>query len=266
LIEVKDPATNQTIKSSQPESGNHYFSLAAATAYQVAVSKPGFSSERTYGLDEVATPQNPHPLVLEGELTPLTLSIDELASFQVETLALVNQGEEFPLSSTNFNLRGEKIIGQNWQELEVYKYSQNLQTDGNGQKTVSNLEWDNYTFSVNPATGLDLAASQPPQPISLGPTENLVVKLYLEADHSLLIDLQDEVTLEPIFAGSLRLTNSQLNYDQTGQTDQTGRALFIPLQTATYNLEAQAPGYASLNIQVNVSGDQNQIVRLERLE
>jgi|GEM_PF-467083 len=85
LIEIKDPDTDQVIKSATPDSGEYYFSLNSSTSYKVVVSKPGFSTDRTYGIDEVATPAKSHLWVFEDKLTPSSFSIDETSDFSVRT-------------------------------------------------------------------------------------------------------------------------------------------------------------------------------------
>jgi len=406
LIEVKDPDTDQTLKTATPIEGKHYFSLAAST-YKVVVSKDGYSTERTYGTDEITTPANPHPIVLEGQLTGKSFSIDKLSSLSVNTLSpfgtdsfsdtfndtskisessgiLVFNGEvslskmdnpyessgfltsisiipqnleswdEFfwtdsepagteilyqvlyfdeenwvlipdtdlpknslgfglspvnlsklnttsysqlrlkgnlstndltisptlydwqvswitstptPIPNVKFNLRGAKILGQDSNENPVYKYSQNLTSDSQGQIDIPNLEWDSYTFSVDPASGLDLVSIDPsPQPINLSPNTNLAVKLYLDSQNSLLLTVLNSLTLEPIFAVTLRLYNTDLGYDLTQYTNEKGQTYFIPLAAATYNLEAQASGYLAFSTPVSISGDMTKIIKLEQIE
>jgi len=402
LIEVKDQATNQVIKSATPLSGKHYFSLSPAS-YKVVVSKTGYSQERTFGTEEVTTPEKPHPIVLEGELIPLSLNVDRLSTMAVLTLSawgsasfydsflneskifqifqlslaegrvslatyqssgylisttitpenmiawdnlsfsdsepettrilyrlLYLQGENwlivpdrdlpgnesgFEVSPVNlknldkttypelrirgdfstpdpsltpilsdwqvswktseataapwipFHLRGEKIIGRNALEEPVFKYSSDHVSDGSGTFTLSAFEWDNYYFSINPGSSLDLIATEPePQPMGLAPNTAFQVKLYLKAQTSLLLTSQNNLTLEPIFAAQARLTNTQLGYDSTLYTNEKGQAYFLPLQSATYNLEVAAPGYSTLTTPVSVAGDQTKIVTLEQIE
>ncbi len=85
LIEIRNPATDELIKSAVPDNGSHYFSLNSSTSYKVVVSKPGFSTERTYGIDEITDPNKSHPWVLENKLTEYFFSIDETSSFFVQT-------------------------------------------------------------------------------------------------------------------------------------------------------------------------------------
>lgn len=406
LIEVKNPATNQVVKNATPLSGRHYFSLSPAT-YKVVVSKAGYSQERTFGTEEVTTPEKPHPIVLEGELIPLSFNVDRLSTIAVLTLSawgsasfydsflneskifqifqlsltggqvtLAKVGENYnssgylisttitpenmitwdefsfsdsepettrilyrllylegenwltipdrdlpgnesgfevsPVNLKNldktvypelrirgdfstsdpsltpllsdwqiawktseataapgipFHLRGEKIIGHNALEEPVFKYSGDHVSDGNGQFTLSSFEWDNYQFSVDPGSSLDLTATEPePQPMGLAPDTTLQVKLYLKAQTSLLLTSQNNLTLEPIFAAQARLTNAQLGYDVSLYTNKKGQAYFLPLQSATYNLEVAAPGYSFLTTTVSVAGDQTKIVTLEQIE
>lgn len=100
LIEIKNPETNDIIKTATPTSGKHYFSLPTSS-YKIVISKNGFSSEETFGSGDVyngktiITPENPHPLVLEGQLTEMSFSIDKVSSFLVDTLS--------PWGSDNFS-------------------------------------------------------------------------------------------------------------------------------------------------------------------
>ena len=409
LIEIKDPLTEETIKSATPLSGKHYFSLTSLTpsSYKVIASKIGYSLERSFGEDEITIPEIPHPLVIEGKLTSISLSVDHQSSFDVITLSLwgselfkdsfsdqskiseisgllaaagevtlvkieteyqssgylisetitpaniiswdeisfsaekpestqilyqvfylegeawqliLNQDlpgnqvgfEVSPISLKNlsvlnypelrikanfstqdltatptlfdwqaswktseptiipgasFNLKGEKIIGLDSQEQEVFKYSQGFISNASGSSVISDLEWDNYHFSTDPGASLDLIATDPEvQPISLAPGTNLPISLYMKAETSLLLTIEDNLTLEPIFAAWAKLSNSELGYDAILSTNESGQAYFIPLTTATYNLEIQAPGYLTTTTQVFVSGDQIEIIRLEQIE
>lgn len=90
LIEVRNPTTDQVLKTATPVDGKHYFSLATST-YKVVVSKSGYSTDRTYGADEITTPDKPHPTVLESQVTEISFSIDKLSSFSVDTLSPFGQ-------------------------------------------------------------------------------------------------------------------------------------------------------------------------------
>jgi type II secretory pathway pseudopilin PulG len=400
LIEVKDPATNQTLKSATPIDGQHYFSLASST-YKVIVSKDGYSQDRTYGVDEVATPEKAHFTIFEDQLIETSFSIDKTSSFSIDTFSpwgtdnfsdsfldeskiseksdlFVSNGEiilatssegylllgylistvilpgnmkgwdefsftdeesadtdlkyqlyyasgtdwnfipdedlpgnsigldsspvdlsglstttysqlklraNFSSSATSstpilydwqtswitneavaipgaeFNLLGEKFIGKDDEENKVYKYSIATTTDSSGHKSISGLEWDFYNFSINPSTGLDLINS--PQRISLSPDATVPVILYLDAQNSFLLTLQDADTLAPIFSGTVRMHNTGLGYDNTQHTNEKGQTYFIPLDNATYNLEIEAPGRLATTTTISVSGDVIEIIKLD---
>jgi len=406
LIEVFNPSTGLLVDSATPFDGKHDFPLATST-YRVITSKYGYSTERTYGIDEIAIPKKPNPTVLEGKAPEIYFSIDILSSLSIETFSpwgtdyfsdsfsdeskiseksnltvsdgkitlaapegdylpsgyLISteiypptliQWDEFlftdeepfetdlnyqiyyasgtewylipdsdlpqnsvgfesspvnlsdlatttypklklkgnfstesastspilydwqiswrtgqptPIGNVIFNLRGGKLIGRDDQENPVYKYNQNYQTDSQGKKDIANLEWDNYTFSLNPANGLDLVDTDPsPPPIGLAPNTNLSVKLFLEAQNSLLITVQNQESLEPVFSASIRLHSSSLGYDTTQYTNDKGQTLFIPLEVASYNIEVSSPGYSSASTTVWVSGDVKKTIKLEQIE
>jgi len=257
LIEIFD-LIGTKIDSFSPVEGQHYFPLAAAN-YQVVVSKDGYSGERTYGTDEVANPAKPHPPVLNGQLTEISFSIDQLSSFAIETLSSLTEPPS-SIGYVSFYLQGNKIIGTDADEQPVPKYSADLTTDSAGQLTIPNLEWDIYDFTIEPAENLDLAsttpASEPPgQWIELLPDTIQPVSLFLEAANSCLVQVRDSLTLEPIFSAQVRLYQSGLGYDQTQFTDEQGQTLFIPLEPGIYNLEVQVEGYGGYSGTISVSGD-----------
>jgi hypothetical protein len=172
-----------------------------------------------------------------------------------------------PIGNVSFNLQGNKIIGTDANEDPIYKYSADFTTDATGRLEIANLEWDAYDFTIDPAENLDLASTSPPsnplgQDIDLLPGTTQSVSLFLEAENSLLITLRNSETLEPIFSGQVRLSNSGLGYDQTQFTDQQGQTLFIPLEAATYNLDIQTDGYGSYSGTVEVSGDETLTIDL----
>lgn len=406
LIEIFNPSSGALVDFATPLSGEYDFPLATGT-YKIAVSKSGFSQERTYGTNEVAIPEKPHPLVLIGEVTETSFLIDELASFSVNTLSpwgqsqfedpfsdetkisgktnvLISGGQadlatdtegylalgnlfsveiapssiiewdEFsfedsepentdlkyqiyfatsgdwalipetdlagntvgfdsspvnlsdlstttydqlklkanfstnstsstpllfawqvswrtlnptPIAQVGFRVRGEKIIGLDEQEQPVYKYSQGFVSDFQGNRNISSLETDNYTFSLATPTNLDLISTDPgPQPLALAPNSSVLAKLYLRAENSLLVTVENFETLEPVFSASVRMSSGFLGYDKTQNTDSNGQTYFIPLDSATYTLEVQAVGFLATTSQASVSGDGTKIIKLQQVE
>ena len=171
------------------------------------------------------------------------------------------------IPNVTFHLQGEKIIGKDEFEEPIYEYSEDHVSDGSGQITISDLEWDSYTFSVDPLAGLDLKDINPyPQPIGLSPDVTLSVNLYLEAQNSVFITVQDDETEDGIFSAEVRLFNSGLGYDVTQYTDEQGETYFIPLDSAVYNVEIEGPGCSSYSGTISVSGYGFEIINLQRIE
>lgn len=415
-IHIINNQTNPTIDVNYQTNNDGQYLVAGApsstAAYQITITKSGYSTDRTYGTGEITNPEKPHTTVIEGKLTEISFSIDQLSSFSIRTLSpwgndnftdsfadqsnisestdiLVNQGQvtlatttatttiEYlsngylisdeiipdnidtwdkllwtdtepaetdikyqiyyqngedwllvpdgdlsnnsigfdsspvdlnglatttytqlkikgnlstnststspilfdwsvswitgaatPIGYASFNLQGNKIIGTDAQEDPVYKYSTDQTSDANGQITINNLEWDNYDFTIDPAENLDLISTEPTsdpagENISLLPNSiNQTIDLFLEAENSLLINLQNSETLDPIFSGQVRLFNIGLSYDQTQFADAQGQTLFIPLETASYNIEIEANGYVNYSGSINISGDETTTINL----
>lgn len=169
--------------------------------------------------------------------------------------------EATPIPNFSFLLRGEKIIGYEGED-PVYKYSATLAADGSGHVDILGLEWDSYTFLPS---GVDLVEINPsPQPISL-PPDNYTqpVILYLEAENSFLITVQDQQTLKPVFGAAVRLNEFSSDHQYTNEKGQT---YFIPLELGAYTLGIQAPGYSDYSSSIFISGDETEIVKLNREE
>lgn len=62
-------------------------------SYKITVTKPGYSTDRTYGKDEVDNPDKPHATVLKGELTEISFSIDKVSTFEVYTKEVPQRDE-----------------------------------------------------------------------------------------------------------------------------------------------------------------------------
>lgn len=231
-------------------------------SYQITVTKEGFSTDRTYGRDEVAQPSKPHASVYEGELTEISFSIDILSSMTVQTRGTKGQGFP-PIHNVTFTMTGAKIIGKDSQGSPVYKYSQDHTTNGNAEITIPDLEWDSYSFSIK-SPDLDLIETDPPQPVDLLPNSSQQTRLILGTTNSLLVKVKNSEG-QSIFGASVHLSNTDLGFDEQKPTDENGEAWFGPLEGATYNLEVTAEGYQPYNDQVLVSGDSTVTVTMNRL-
>jgi len=234
--------------------------------YKITVSKSGWSQERTYGTDAIDSPAKPHASVYEGQVTEASFSIDETSIMVIESRGKSGQG--YPVAGNiPFTLTSLKLIGENEGE-PVYKYSETSITDNAGNRTLPNMEWDSYSFSVDKQqTGLDLInvevppGTSVPQPVTLLPDTTLNVRLVVKAEHSLLVSVKNEASSQPIFGAAVQLFNIA-EYDETRPTDESGQAFFIPVKSGSYTLEVRMQGYQTETVAVSVSGTASQTIFL----
>ena len=171
-------------------------------------------------------------------------------------------GSSTTINSVAFTITGQKTVGLTSSHQPIYKYSAVKQTNG-GSVSIGNLEWDVYSFSVDKSqTGLDLSRTDQLQPINLLPDSSQEANLYLTADNSLMVEVKNSATGNPIFSASARLYNVGLDYDQSLLTDESGQAFFLPLSVATYTLIVGAEGFQGNTSSVPVSGAVNRTINL----
>lgn len=181
-------------------------------AYEITVSKPGYSSERTYTIGDVANPNpsKPHATVVSQQLSQVSFSIDKVSEFEVTSMTDTCT----PVGNIDFSLTGEKIIGTT---PDIVKFSQSYVTSGTGQKTVSDLEWDTYHLDVTDGA-YDLGGAIPSLPFTLNPDTHQNVSLVVvpKNPHTLLVTVKDVGTGLPISGATVRLEKS--GYDVTHMT------------------------------------------------
>jgi prepilin-type N-terminal cleavage/methylation domain-containing protein len=227
-------------------------------AYQITLSKSGYSADRTYGEGEVEDPVKLHSSVAEGKLTEISFAIDKLSIFNV---SVVSEETSLPIGNVPFHLQGLKKIGK---KVPTYKYSEDHSVDVAGQLTILDLEWDSYEFSVDKsATGFDLIS--PGEPIDLLPNTATPITLILNAENTLLMTVKDSGDSEPIFGAGVRIFNLGLGYDEIVPTNEQGQAFFIPLEEDDYSLEIQADTYQNYSSTVTILGDTTDEALMQKL-
>ncbi len=89
-----DPTINVNYQTN--DSGQYLVAGASSStaAYQITITKSNYSTDRTYGTEEVINPEKPDATVIEGKLTEISFSIDQMSSFIIRTLS--------PWGSDNF--------------------------------------------------------------------------------------------------------------------------------------------------------------------
>jgi len=178
-------------------------------AYEITVSKSGYSTDRTYqtGAPGNPNPTKPHATVALQQLTQISFAIDRTSTADV--LSVTGTCSITP--SIDFSLSGSKIIGTN---PNVLKYSTSHITDGSGSKTISNLEWDTYNFNMTDGA-YDLAGTIPLLPLTLNSNVNQNFKLIVipKDPQSILITIKDASTQLPLSDATVRL--EETGYDTT---------------------------------------------------
>lgn len=155
----------------------------STTAYEISVSKSGYSSEQTYppGAPANPNPVKPHATVTNQTVTSISFAVDQQSNINFRTR------DRFcgPAANVNYSQTGTKLIGSS---PDVLKFSASGATDAQGIKNISGLEWDSYNFT-NTDGIFDLAGSNPPLPVALAPgtTTNLFWLMEQKAPSGLLV-------------------------------------------------------------------------------
>lgn len=234
--------------------------------YHISVSKEGYSSEKTYSIEEVANPNKPHQNVLEGDLTEISFAIDKVSSLAV--FSTQSRENDFaPQPNLSFRLRGSKVIGVDINDDPVYKFDQEFTTDDSGRLTIDSLEWDNYDFFLPDGSGWDIAGTNPLIPIIILPDENLEFSFALES-HTLnnLLTIFKDSSSNLIASVSAKLFDSE--FEATGSSGLSsdpdfGQLFFSGLSAQNYTLEANAAGFLDFSGIVDVNGQAVEEVVME---
>ncbi len=183
-------------------------------AYEITVSKSGYSQEKTYLAGD---PANPHPLkahatVVAQQVTQISFSIDQTSTLDTSSVTQTCT----PIGNIDFSLQGTKLIGTS---PDIPKYSASHVTNAGSKKTISGLEWDTYNATLT-NTSYDLIGSIPLVPTALNPATNQDLKLIvaLKDPKSLLVTVRDA-------SSQLPLSGTTVTLQKTGYTSTltTGR-------------------------------------------
>jgi prepilin-type N-terminal cleavage/methylation domain-containing protein len=232
-----------------------------ANAYQVVVTKTGYSTEQTYPPTETnPNPVQPQSTVAVGQVTFNTLTIDRLSNLPVTAF---NQACA-PVAAVDFSLTGAKLIGA---DPDVYKYQQSFTTNGAGQATINDLEWDNYNLQLT-GTAYDLVGITPTLPLSLSPdtTQNVSLVLTPHAPRALLVAVEDAATGLPVSAATTTLKQGETMIGEkltssAGGCWPAGQAWYDDLSVGSYELTVTRDGYQTYtNSAIGVSSDWQKIV------
>ncbi len=225
--------------------------IPGTKAYNITVTKSGYSQDQTYPVGGVAgsSPVKPDSTVATRQVTQITFAIDTLGSLNVSSV----DNTCLVLPSIPFTLSGAKLIGT----PSVLKYSQTFTTDSTGQKTIPNLEWDSYSISPSGST-YDVAGTMPVSSFPINPGENKSVQFMTVAhsNRALLVSVKTSTGAAIADGTTIRLQKS--GFDQTKTTSSTGcsapgQAFWNGLGTGNYTLTVSKTGYQTSTSSISLS-------------
>lgn len=207
-------------------------------AYHLTATKSGYTIDRTI----TSSPSNPNPVkppasVFSQSVTDMSFSID-LAS----TLSLTTEDSLcHAIPAADLHIVGTKQIGTS---PHVYKVDRQVTTDGSGQATLPDLDWDQYALTP---IGYDLYGTIPDFPLTLlpGAVQNAQILLTPDVGNSLLINIRDASSGAPVANATVDLTDSPTysssivtgvgSWRQTDWSGGSGQSVYV--DTTQYDMD-----------------------------
>lgn len=174
--------------------------IPGVNAYNIIVSKLGFTSDRTY-TSSVSNPNptNPDSTVVLQQVTQNSFVIDKTSSLNIRTIN--NFCEIVP--NVPLSIRGTKLIGTS---PNIYKWSYSGSTDTSGLRNISGVEWDSLSFSLT--GGFYSAGTNPVGALSVLPdsVQSVDISVSDKSPNILLVKVKDAATSLPISGASVTLS------------------------------------------------------------
>jgi len=234
---------------------------ASVQGYNIVVSKNGYSTTQTYTADSEQNP-NPDPsdlTVTNGEVTQKILYIDKLSSLTIHA-----QDVESALPTANLQLHivGNSRIGTALDGTPIAKYDETHTTNANGDITLSSVEYDSYTITIDDADS-DLAGMSAALPIVIAPntTNTLTLETAPDAANTLLLTVRD-ASGNAITDASVLLANASNTVNITQNTNTNGQTFFTPLVAGTYTVTVTHNSYGTFQDSFDVTDDVVQTIPL----
>jgi hypothetical protein len=179
---------------------------AGQNVYSITVSKSGYTTDQTQ--TTIINPIKPPASVVAQDIQTVTFEIDEASTMDITAYTAVCA----PVANASVHTMGTVMIGTSPDMLLVDRTDV---TSGSGGFSLGSLRWDDYVFD---ATGYNIMGAIPMMAVRLLPGEEKPVTLILgsASTHSLLMHVQDNVSLQPISNATVVLTAS--GYEQEKET------------------------------------------------
>lgn len=269
-VHITSSAVNPPVDTTQDTNSNGRVVLTGVpvcnACYRIEVTKQDFSSERTYSVAEIANPAKPDATVIEAQVTDISFSVDRLSTFTITVVS--DRASGFvPLASQPIRVQGAKIIGTTELDAPVFKYDEELTSDGNGVITINDIEGDLYGIAVGTGSTRMISSTKPLLPITVEPNSETQLTLGLspQQNFSVMATFLD-ATQTQIASASITLKDNN-EYEEnliTGSADDPdfGQVFFSDLSPGNYTIEATASGFQSYTDTVIVDDNENPIFTL----
>lgn len=200
------------------------------------------------GLDSTIYPSVYVGVTLETADTSVTPVVDELSVYYRQSVT--------SLPSIAFDIRGEKIIGTDASSSPIYKYTNSLVTNGSGEVSINNLEFDAYTLAISGSYDKAMACGGHPFVHKAGINGELELLLVSGTADTLRVSVADSLG-RVIPGASVNLTRS--GYNVTTLTNSCGQVFFSGSglnSNNDYTIAVTATGYNNeLVSSFEVNGD-----------
>ncbi len=178
-------------------------------------------------------------IFLETSDTSKTPSIDEINVHYRQS--------ESVFANASLDVRGLKTIGLDALLSPIYKYSNTLVSDANGDLLIANLEFD--TYNIEPSGSYDIASACNNYPIAHKAGIDSVFEAVLVADVTNTL----RVTIVDVLGRSIpgvEVTASRSGFTSTETTNNCGQTFYNSglSVNSDYVIDSIAPGYIDENV------------------
>lgn len=228
-----------------------------SNCYHIQVSKPSYTSDRTYTTSEVANPNQRPITITQAALSETIFIIDRTSEIQIISF---QNSPNFPRApNSTFRLTGSKTIGTDADGDPLYKFDQLLTTNSNGEYLLTNVEWDNYLISI-PDNSIDLVSINPSNPMVVYPNQTSQIQYAIDnnSQHSLLMIIKD--SSGSAIASASGIISAPPNFTASASSGLIGQPnfgqIYFPnLINQTYNFIISHQDYATSSGSLLIDGD-----------
>jgi prepilin-type N-terminal cleavage/methylation domain-containing protein len=207
---------------------------------------PGNSAGFTSGTIDLSAldPASYPSLALGAALT----SADAATSSALAEWSIGYTVSEPAIANVPFSITGAKVIGTSASGTPIYKYDDAFTTDGTGDVTISDLEWDSYDIAVtDPSYDIAEACENIPYALDPGVSETLKLTLAPAVANSLRVRVEDT---SGVAIPNAEVTLSRPSFSETETSSTCGGAFFNSgvSSASDYDISVSATGYTPRTI------------------